>query len=95
MALDATHSPELKSWVESANGHADFPIQNLPYGVYRTRTGETRPGVAIGDLILDLRAAAGAGLLEQAPEATAALMHPTLNRVLALPLEERRRLRTR
>ena len=94
-AVDETHDPGLTSWVESANGHADFPIQNLPYGVYRTRTGETRPGVAIGDLILDLRAAAGAGLLEQAPEATAALMHPTLNRVMALPLEERRRLRTR
>ena len=94
-AVDETHDPGLTSWVESANGHADFPIQNLPYGVYRTRTGETRPGVAIGDLILDLRAAAGAGLLDQAPEATAALMHPTLNRVMALPLEERRRLRTR
>ena len=31
-ALDETHVPDLRSWVASANGHPDFPIQNLPLG---------------------------------------------------------------
>jgi len=59
--IDTTHDPKLRSWVESANdGATDFPIQNLPYGRFR-RAGsrETwRIGVAIGDQVLDLRAAA-------------------------------------
>ena len=55
-----THDPLLRSWVESANspGH-DFPIQNLPFGVFR-RAGSAlayRGGVAIGDCIVDLAAA--------------------------------------
>ncbi len=57
--MHATHNPKLKSWVESANDPAsDFPIQNLPFGVFR-RKGSTeapRGGVAIGDQILDLEA---------------------------------------
>src|SRR3954454_10837508 len=59
MALNRTHDPELKSWVESANDPAgDFPIQNLPLGIFRKRktSEEPRGGVAIGDQILDLRA---------------------------------------
>lgn len=94
-AVNETHDPGLTSWVASANGHADFPIQNLPFGVYRTRNGDVRPGAAIGDVIMDLRAAAGAGLLEGAPDAAAALEAPTLNRLMALPLGERSRLRSR
>ena len=36
--MDATHNPKLKSWVESANDPAtDFPIQNLPFGVFRRK----------------------------------------------------------
>ena len=57
--MDRTLSPRLESWVESANDPAsDFPIQNLPFGVFRRRgTKETpRGGVAIGDQILDLAA---------------------------------------
>jgi fumarylacetoacetase len=59
MKLDATHDPELKSWVESANEPGtDFPIQNLPYGIFKRRNSSEKPrgGVAIGDQILDLRA---------------------------------------
>jgi fumarylacetoacetase len=54
--IDETHDPKLKSWVESANREGcDFPIQNLPLGVFRS-SGDARPrlGVAIGDSILDL-----------------------------------------
>ena len=59
MKLDATHDPKRRSWVESANDPAgDFPIQNLPFGVFRRKgtTEAPRGGVAIGDQILDLAA---------------------------------------
>ena len=58
--LDETHAPGLRSWVESANDPAtDFPIQNLPFGVFRRAGSEETPrvGVAIGDQIFDLAAA--------------------------------------
>ena len=32
--IDETHDPARTSWVESANGHPEFPIQNLPLGVF-------------------------------------------------------------
>jgi fumarylacetoacetase len=59
MTTDATHSPALQSWVESANDPAtDFPIQNLPFGRFRTQQdSDWRIGIAIGDQVLDLRAA--------------------------------------
>ena len=60
--IDQTHDPKLESWVPSANGHQDFPIQNLPLGVFSPRAGGKRGGVAIGDQILDLAAALAAGL---------------------------------
>jgi len=57
--MDATHDPNLKSWVESANEPGcEFPIQNLPYGIFKRRGASESPrgGVAIGDQILDLAA---------------------------------------
>src|SRR5690242_18649513 len=63
---DETHDPTLRSWVESAN-HAgtDFPIQNLPFGVFRRRGSGERPrlGIAIGDQVVDLYRCREAGLL--------------------------------
>ena len=51
------------SWVESANrATTDFPLNNLPYGVFSTQGTAPRCGVAIGDLILDLARAEAAGL---------------------------------
>lgn len=62
--LDFTHEPQRQSWVDSANDSAtDFPIQNLPYGVFDSGNGP-RIGVAIGDQILDLRACAENGCLD-------------------------------
>ena len=67
--LNETHDPTLRSWVESANDPgSDFPIQNLPYGVFR-RAASTEPmrvGVAIGDMILDLPAACARGVFRGA-----------------------------
>ena len=56
--MDETHDPDLRSWVESANDpDSDFPIQNLPFGVF-TPTGVENPsiGIAIGDQIVDMAA---------------------------------------
>ena len=55
--IDETHDPARTSWVASANGHPHFPIQNLPLGVFSVDGGERRIGVAIGESILDLKAA--------------------------------------
>ena len=51
--IDDTHDPKLTSWVESAQS-GDFPVQNLPIGIFSEAKGRRRPGVAIGDYILDL-----------------------------------------
>jgi len=63
--IDETHEPGRQSWVESANGHPDFPIQNLPLGVFSVGNGAPRIGVAIGDMIVDLKALCGAGQLDK------------------------------
>jgi fumarylacetoacetase len=63
LPLNATHDPARRSWVNSANvPGSDFPIQNLPFGVFSVGAGARRGGVAIGDMILDLQAALDAGL---------------------------------
>lgn len=56
--IDSTHSTDRLSWVDSANTlETDFPIQNLPYGSFRLKNEKFwRIGVAIGDLVLDLKA---------------------------------------
>ena len=94
--LDETHDPARVSWVESANGHADFPIQNLPHGVF-SLPGETPCGsVAIGDSILDLASATAAGLFDgETHEAALAAAGEALNPWLALSPAQRRALRRR
>jgi fumarylacetoacetase len=75
---------------------SDFPIQNLPFGVFRTaRAATPRIGVAIGEQILDLRAAADAGVLDEVRECAEACRAATLNPLLALPFATRQRLRPR
>jgi len=56
--IDATHDPSLVSWVAGAEPGSDFPVQNLPLGIFSETKGRRRPGVAIGDYILDLNAVA-------------------------------------
>ncbi|HET6182934.1 MAG TPA: fumarylacetoacetase [Acetobacteraceae bacterium] len=96
MRLDATHDPERRSWVQSANGHADFPIQNLPLGVFSTKDGRRRGGVAIGDMVLDLHAALEGGFFGgHARAAAEAAAGAALNRLLALGPGPRHALRAR
>ncbi|MBK5265688.1 MAG: fumarylacetoacetase [Alphaproteobacteria bacterium] len=91
--IDETHDIARQSWAPGAQGHAAFPIQNLPYGIFSKPSGEPRAGVAIGDHIFDLKAAAAAGLLPDA--ATAVLGAPTLNALMALDANARLALRRR
>lgn len=94
--IDETHDPALTSWVASANGHPDFPIQNLPLGVFSPNAGAPRGGVAIGDLILDLSLAARSPLLTgEAKAAAEAGAGATLNPLLGLAPTARRALRRR
>ncbi len=59
----------MTSWVESANSaETDFPLNNLPYGVFTTNRLEARCGVAIGDQIVDMAALEEEGLITLAEE---------------------------
>ncbi|WP_423460192.1 fumarylacetoacetase [Ottowia sp. VDI28] len=95
--LNETHDPALKSWVESANsGQTDFPIQNLPFAIFRRRGAQEslRGGVAIGDQIVDMAAALKAGVFEgDALPAAQAAAEPTLNHLMGLGTQPLSRLR--
>ena len=94
--IDETHDPARESWVVSARGHAEFPIQNLPFGVFSVVGASPRGGVAIGDKIFDLRAGLEAGLFSgEAAAAAEAAAGPTLNLLMALGKGPRVALRRR
>ena len=89
------------SWVTSANNHSDFPLHNLPFGVFR-RSGsgeQQRVGVAIGNEILDISACMAAGLPGNAEagsvlhDAAAACSSPVLNPLMSLGAPARKALR--
>ncbi len=87
--INETHDPTARSWVESANrAGCDFPVQNLPFGVFRLAGGEARVGVAIGNQVLDLSAATQRGLFsfnrDEAREAAFCFNASALNRLMAL-----------
>ena len=94
--IDETHAPARKSWVTGADAHPDFPVQNLPHGVFSLSGEGLRGGVAIGDRILDMASALAVGLFDGETRAAAeAASGPTLNPWLALAPEDRRALRRR
>lgn len=89
-ALDQTHDAQRRSWVASANEtEGDFPLQNLPLGMFTVEReaarATARAGIAIGDQILDLQAAVAEGLLNgAAARSVAATADGTLNGLMAL-----------
>jgi len=95
--VDATHDPSRRSWVTSAQGHPDFPIQNLPFGVFAPSPSEApRAAVAIGDRVLDLAALSDAGVFAGA--AARAAVHGRgrdLNALMGRAADERLALRRR
>ena len=88
---DETHNPAHTSWVGGAAAGSDFPVQNLPLGIFSDGKGQRRPGVAIGDFILDL--AAAADLLDEAWRED--LAQPVLNAWLARGPDDHHALRQR
>lgn len=91
-ALDETHDPTARCWVPGADLHPEFPVQNLPLGLFSDGDSGPRAGVAIGDFIFDLAGAIDSGLVpDQA--ALADLLRDQLNELLVLGAEPRRALR--
>src|SRR5207237_7166584 len=86
LTTDATHDPALRSWIE-IDPESHFPIQNLPFGVFRRKASEEpfRGGVAIGGRVVDLPAWSRLGVFEgEAAKAAAACAGDSLNPLLAL-----------
>jgi fumarylacetoacetase len=83
LVLDQSWS--WRSWLASANAPgSQFPLQNLPFCVFQPEGEELRPGVGIGDQVLDLAALVENGLLESVSEGVrAACSAPTLNDLMA------------
>ncbi len=95
MKTDETHDPNIRSFVESANSGSDFPIQNLPLGVFQLE-GEARVGIAIGDRILDVCGAFNAGLFDgTSRDAAAACIGSSLNLLMSLGRSASTALRAR
>jgi len=90
---DETLDPSRKSWVQGAGNGGDFPVQNLPLGIFSEAKGLRRPGVAIGDYILDLPAIADDGLLDG--DWVDELRQPVLNGLFARGPAALRELRLR
>ncbi len=86
--LNETHELSLTSWVESANsGQSDFPIQNLPFAVFRRAASDEafRGGVAIGDQIVDMAALAASGLFSaEAQQGAQACARDELNAFMGM-----------
>jgi fumarylacetoacetase len=92
--LDETHDAKRKSWVASANGHGDFPIQNLPLAIFSIKGDTPRGGAAIGDEVFDLKAACEAKLFSgDAEKAARAACNTTLNDLMAMGAGPRAALR--
>jgi fumarylacetoacetase len=92
--IDETHDRRRASWVASARGHAEFPIQNLPFGVFSPAGGSPRGGVAIGNEIFDLRAGLETGLFSgEAALAAEAAAGAALNPLMAMGSAPRLALR--
>jgi fumarylacetoacetase len=94
---DDTHDPALQSWVDAAHEPGtDFPIQNLPFGVFAPRDAGAAPrvGVAIGDRILDLSVCAEEGVFNgRAAEAASRCAEPALNDLMSVGSATLRELR--
>jgi fumarylacetoacetase len=92
--IDETHDARRTSWLSSANGHAEFPVQNLPLGIFSPADMRPRGGIAIGDAIIDLAALAASDLLSgDAAIAARAADAADLNALLAIGSVPRRALR--
>ncbi|MDH2234710.1 fumarylacetoacetase [Pigmentiphaga sp. GD03639] len=93
--IDESHDGDRRSWIESANGHPDFPVQNLPLGRFLLGSDlKARAGVALGDSVIDLGGLLATGLLEGDAQAAAQrICHDAGNALIALSARHRQALR--
>jgi fumarylacetoacetase len=88
-------SSNRQSWITSANGHGDFPLQNLPLGIFSGPGQAPRGGVAIGDQVFDLQGALDAQLFSgPAQVAAQAASGAHLNEFFAQGAQARQALRS-
>jgi fumarylacetoacetase len=92
--MDNTNNPELKSWIEVSK-ESDFPIQNLPFGIFRKPGKSPCAGTRIGDTVIDLKGLAGYKLLDGLGIDPAVFSKSCLNDFIALGKPSWRRLRER
>jgi len=92
--MNNPNDPSLKSWVEVPEG-SDFPIQNLPFGIFKTASLSPRVGVAIGKQILDLKSLHVLGYLDNLPFKLTDFDTDKLNALLAYGKGGSRELRGR
>jgi fumarylacetoacetase len=89
------NDPKWKSWIEVPQG-SDFPIQNLPFGVFSVGQSTPRCGVAIGEYVVDLSALAELGYLDHLPIAdNTVFFEPYLNEFMSCDKEAWRAVRQR
>ena len=88
----AANNPSLRSWISVPEG-SDFPIQNLPFGVFTTSGSTARLGTRIGDTVIDLSILAASGQLEVAGFTAVDFSQEFLNPMMKKGKEATRRLR--
>ena len=88
------NNPSLKSWVNVPEG-SDFPIQNLPFGIFKTEDSSTRVGVRIGDYVLDLKEVYELGYLDHLPFSLIDFENEFLNSLMKKGKKATRDLRNR
>ena len=88
------NDPSLKSWVEIPD-NSDFPIQNLPFGIFKTEYMDAGAGVAIGDHILDLTYLHENGFFDGLGLPSGVFNHNCLNQFIGLGKDKTRELRNR
>ena len=88
------NDPQLKSWIE-VDKNSDFPIQNLPFGIFKTQSSSPRVGIAIGDHVLDLAVLNKLGFLKNLNIDNSVFTNQYLNDFIALGKPTWRALRQR
>ncbi|TXB62488.1 fumarylacetoacetase [Phaeodactylibacter luteus] len=88
------NNPALKSWVHVPE-HSDFPIQNLPFGVFRTPGLQPRLCTAIGEHIADLQVLSEHGFFDDLGLPREVFRQPSLNAFMALGKDKTRAVRNR
>ncbi len=89
-----TNDPSLTSWIE-VSPSSDFPIQNLPFGIFKTQSSSPRIGVAIGDQVIDLAILNKLGFMDNLKIDNSVFTNQYLNDFIALGKQTTKSVRER